>query len=46
VERILLPGELEFERREARLRSGIPVAEEALKTLQAVADNLGLELNV
>jgi LDH2 family malate/lactate/ureidoglycolate dehydrogenase len=45
VERILLPGELEFERREARLRSGIPVSEEALKTMQAVADNLGLELN-
>jgi LDH2 family malate/lactate/ureidoglycolate dehydrogenase len=46
VERILLPGELEFERREARLHSGIPIADEALKTVQAVADNLGLSLDL
>lgn len=45
VERILLPGELEFERRAARLQSGIPVADEALKTVQAVADTLGLRLD-
>jgi LDH2 family malate/lactate/ureidoglycolate dehydrogenase len=45
VERIRLPGELEFERREARLQSGIPIADEALRTVQAVADNLGLQLD-
>jgi LDH2 family malate/lactate/ureidoglycolate dehydrogenase len=44
VERIVLPGELEFERRDARLQSGIPVEEEAIATLHTVADGLGLQL--
>lgn len=44
VERLWLPGELEWTRREARRRDGIPVTEEAFTTLQAVADDLGLRL--
>jgi LDH2 family malate/lactate/ureidoglycolate dehydrogenase len=44
VERILLPGELEFDRRDARLHSGIPVEEEAIATLHTVAESLGLQL--
>jgi LDH2 family malate/lactate/ureidoglycolate dehydrogenase len=46
VERIRLPGELEWARREARLRDGIPVTEEALTTLQAVANDLGLQIEL
>jgi LDH2 family malate/lactate/ureidoglycolate dehydrogenase len=44
TERILLPGELEFRRREVRLSDGIPLAEEAITTLRAVANTLGLQL--
>jgi LDH2 family malate/lactate/ureidoglycolate dehydrogenase len=44
VERIWLPGELEWTRGEARRRDGIPVTEEAFTTLQAVANDLGLQL--
>jgi LDH2 family malate/lactate/ureidoglycolate dehydrogenase len=44
VERILLPGELEFARREARLQDGIPISEDASTTLQAIAANLELRL--
>ncbi len=44
-ERILLPGELEFERRNARLRSGIPVTEEAMNTLRALAARLRVQLD-
>jgi LDH2 family malate/lactate/ureidoglycolate dehydrogenase len=44
VERIVLPGQLEAERREARLRRGIPITAEALATLQALAHTLGVEL--
>jgi LDH2 family malate/lactate/ureidoglycolate dehydrogenase len=46
VERIFLPGELESGRREARLQDGIPLAEDAIATLQAVAKDLGLELEI
>ena len=46
VDRIVLPGELEFERRDARLQSGIPIEEDAIATLQAVAESLGLQLEV
>jgi LDH2 family malate/lactate/ureidoglycolate dehydrogenase len=38
---IWLPGELEATRREARLRDGIPVPEEALRHLQALLDGRG-----
>lgn len=44
VERVFLPGELEFRRRESRLRDGIPLPEDAITTLQAVANDLGLQL--
>jgi LDH2 family malate/lactate/ureidoglycolate dehydrogenase len=46
VERIWLPGELESMRREARRQDGIPVTEDALTTLQAVAGSLGLQLEI
>jgi LDH2 family malate/lactate/ureidoglycolate dehydrogenase len=42
VERIYLPGELECRRREAHLQDGIPLPEEAMTTLQAIAADLGL----
>jgi LDH2 family malate/lactate/ureidoglycolate dehydrogenase len=45
-ERIYLPGELEFRRREARLRAGIPLPEEARAVLRAVGENLGLQLDI
>jgi LDH2 family malate/lactate/ureidoglycolate dehydrogenase len=43
-ERIVLPGELEAARREARLQRGIPIAEEALVRLQTLAQTLGVQL--
>jgi LDH2 family malate/lactate/ureidoglycolate dehydrogenase len=46
AERIFLPGELEFRRREARLQDGIPLTDEAITTLQAVAKDLGLQLEI
>jgi LDH2 family malate/lactate/ureidoglycolate dehydrogenase len=46
VERIWLPGELEWARREERLRDGVPVTDEALSTLQAAARALGLQLEM
>jgi LDH2 family malate/lactate/ureidoglycolate dehydrogenase len=46
TERIFLPGELEFRRREARLQDGIPLTEDAFTVLRAVAKNLGLELEI
>jgi LDH2 family malate/lactate/ureidoglycolate dehydrogenase len=46
VERVFLPGELEFRRREERLRDGIPLPEDAMTTLQAMAKDLGLQLEV
>ena len=46
VERVYLPGELEFRRREARLQDGSPLPEDASATLQAVARDLGLPLEI
>jgi LDH2 family malate/lactate/ureidoglycolate dehydrogenase len=46
AERIYLPGELEFKRREVRLRNGILLAEDASTTLRAVAKDLGLPLEI
>jgi LDH2 family malate/lactate/ureidoglycolate dehydrogenase len=46
VEQVFLPGELEHRRREARLQGGIPLAEEAITTLQAVANELGVQLAI
>jgi LDH2 family malate/lactate/ureidoglycolate dehydrogenase len=46
VERVFLPGELEFKRREARLQDGIPLPEDAITTLQAIAKDLGLPLEI
>jgi LDH2 family malate/lactate/ureidoglycolate dehydrogenase len=42
VEQIYLPGELEGRRREVHLQEGIPLPEDALTTLQAIAEDLGL----
>ena len=42
VEHIYLPGELECRRREVAPPDGIPVPEEAITTLQAMAEDLGL----
>jgi LDH2 family malate/lactate/ureidoglycolate dehydrogenase len=46
VERVFLPGELESKRREARLQDGIPLPEDAITTLQTVAKDLGLPLEI
>jgi LDH2 family malate/lactate/ureidoglycolate dehydrogenase len=46
AERIVLPGELEYSRRQARLHDGIPLAEEAITVLQAVANDFGLEFEL
>ena len=43
VERIYLPGELEHERREERLRHGIPIHPEAPAAMQEFCAGLGLE---
>jgi LDH2 family malate/lactate/ureidoglycolate dehydrogenase len=42
VERIYLPGELEHERRETRLRDGIPVHDDTPAVLQTFCDGLGI----
>lgn len=44
VERIYLPGELEWERRNARLQAGIPMGEEAMQTVRALADQYRVRL--
>ncbi len=46
VERIYMPGELEHERRETRLRDGIPVHDETPEALQALCGDLGIEMPV
>jgi LDH2 family malate/lactate/ureidoglycolate dehydrogenase len=46
TERIFLPGELEFRRRELRLQDGMPLAEDAITVLQAIASDLGLQLEI
>lgn len=43
-EGIVLPGELEAARREARLQRGMPITDEALVTLQTLARTLGVQL--
>ena len=42
VPRILLPGELEYERSETRLRAGIPVIADALEALEAFCKEMGI----
>ena len=42
VPRILLPGELEYERSETRLRAGIPVIADALEALESFCKELGI----
>ena len=42
VSRILLPGELEYERSETRLRDGVPVHAGAGEALQAFCEELGI----
>ena len=42
VPRILLPGELEYERSETRLRDGIPVRAEAREALLAFCNEMGI----
>ena len=43
VERLILPGELEYERRETRLRHGIPVHAETPNALRTFCEALGLD---
>jgi LDH2 family malate/lactate/ureidoglycolate dehydrogenase len=43
VERLILPGELEHERRETRLRDGIPVHADAPNVLRTFCEALGLD---
>ena len=43
VPRILLPGELEHERSETRLRHGIPVRADAREALLAFCNEIGIE---
>lgn len=42
VDRIYFPGELEIERREERLKSGIPYAKEEIELLNKVAKDAGI----
>jgi LDH2 family malate/lactate/ureidoglycolate dehydrogenase len=44
VQRLVLPGELEARRREARLQHGIPIVAEALEMVQTLAQTLGIQL--
>jgi LDH2 family malate/lactate/ureidoglycolate dehydrogenase len=46
VERIYLPGELECRRREVRLQDGIPLPEDAMTTLQAMAKELEMPFDI
>jgi LDH2 family malate/lactate/ureidoglycolate dehydrogenase len=43
VERLLLPGELEHERRETRRREGIPVHDDTPNVLRTFCETLGLD---
>ena len=43
VERLILPGELEHERRDTRLRHGIPVHADAPNALRTFCETLGLD---
>ena len=44
VERIYLPGEIEFDYEDERRRSGIPVVEDLEKDLRALAGRFGVEM--
>ncbi len=44
-EEVLIPGDLEARRREARTRDGIPIPPPLWQRLQDLADSLGLETN-
>jgi len=43
VERLILPGELEHERRETRLHHGIPAHADAPNALRRLCETLGLD---
>jgi hypothetical protein len=43
VEHLVLPGELEYERRETRRREGIPVHADAPNVLRTFCETLGLD---
>ncbi|MBI3303589.1 MAG: hypothetical protein HYZ72_16115 [Deltaproteobacteria bacterium] len=43
MERIFLPGELEQERKEARLKDGVPLWEDAREELARVCQEFGVE---
>jgi len=43
VERLVLPGELEHERRDTRLRHGIPVHADTPNVLRTFCETLGLD---
>jgi LDH2 family malate/lactate/ureidoglycolate dehydrogenase len=43
VSRILLPGQLEWERRTERVAQGIPVSSLVLTSLDAFADEIGIQ---
>jgi LDH2 family malate/lactate/ureidoglycolate dehydrogenase len=45
VERIFLPGELEQERREARLKDGVPFWQDAREELERICQEFGIELS-
>jgi ureidoglycolate dehydrogenase (NAD+) len=43
-ERIYLPGEIEWERREDALKNGIPLPARVLASLQGAASDFGLDI--
>ncbi|MBI3303592.1 MAG: Ldh family oxidoreductase, partial [Deltaproteobacteria bacterium] len=43
VERIFLPGELEQERKEARLKGGVPFWQDAREELERICQEFGVE---
>jgi len=46
VERIYLPGELEFERKERYLKTGIPLPSAVVESLVRCGEGLGVDLNL
>lgn len=43
---VILPGEVEFERMRERQESGIPVSQETIKKLKALANDIGIEFTL
>lgn len=43
---VILPGEVEFKRMEARQASGIPVSSETVENLKILADDVGIEFTL